>query len=276
MYRSQSFRDISKGFAEFGLKKKSKKDVFRECFDIIRTTELSENDWHSILVSSLKDIEVNEADTCLAELISAGYFNVVVTLNIDSLIEKSLDRIGKKETQDYLIASGEKLRKLVPGYSGEANVRNIIVKVFGDLDARDYQLVKPEFNLDRDGNLKQYLEEVLSRDVIVIGFDSLWDKPLIRAFPTRGSSVWFVNEEELDKESLLLDVIERRNGSRYIVGDNGDYISFIKELHWALFKRPPDVYYTTRDILNQLHSMKSQLDFIQSEVAVIVNKLKDQ
>ena len=82
------------------------------------------------------------------------------------------------------------------------------------------------------------MEFTLSKDLLIIGYDPIWDAPIEGAFPLLGKDCWYVNEELPEKKSLLEDVLERRQG-KYLGGVLGSYKEFCKALQLELSKILP-------------------------------------
>ena len=58
----------------------------------------------------------------------------------------------------------------------------MVIKVFGDIYSRVYNVTNRDFYLDSLPDLKSLLERHLARDVLVIGFDPVWDAEILRVF----------------------------------------------------------------------------------------------
>jgi len=106
---------------------------FQECYAILTSDKFSETDIHSILRRSLKDVSVIDTDTNLASLIKHGYFNEIISTNIDDALEDALLQTGMKEGQDFEVIS---IGRNPPQDEKSCFCR--ITKVYGELVSRHY------------------------------------------------------------------------------------------------------------------------------------------
>ena len=86
---------------------------------------------------------------------------------------------------------------------------------------------------DANRELKEFLESTLSENLLIVGYDPVWDAPIERAFPLLGGDCWYVNEVPLAENSHLVSVLAKRNG-RYLGGGKSSYREFCKALQLGL------------------------------------------
>lgn len=135
----------------------------------------------------------------LALLIKAGYFERVLTTNIDTLLEQSLDIAGLQAGYDYHVTSlgvpttRPDAPEDLPSDWGE-HARHIhIVKLFGDL-AQEQVNITPE---EIDGALRsqrRYVKSELEGDIVMVGYN-LESKPInewLRHGGRRREQLWWV------------------------------------------------------------------------------------
>jgi TIR domain len=168
-----------------------------------------------------------QADDVLAKLIRIGFFEPIITTNIDALLEDGCNRCGMREKSDYGVFMVRKSMKERIGLDS----RKKIIKVFGDFISKNYYTAGQELDLDLEEHkdIKSFLVSELSKDIIVVGYDPLWDWPIERAFREEGGSIWYVDEELPIKNSHLEYVLNRRNTS-YIDKIPGRYNYFVQVL----------------------------------------------
>src|SRR5205807_2652007 len=70
----------------------------------------------------------------------------------------------------------------------------------------------------------------LTRDVLIVGYDPVWDHAIEPAFPTTGGAVWYINETELLPNTHLASIFDQRHG-KFFQNDQGNYSSFLPALH---------------------------------------------
>ncbi len=200
---------------------------FDECYKVLSKC-FSETERHDIIVGALSSLRYREEDEILAELVKAEIFETIITTNIDPLLEDACARWNMKIPEDYqVIIRGEHEE------SDEISKRSrpgCIIKVFGDLISLRYNTAGNELELDADKELKYFLESRLVENVLVIGYDPTWDKPLEQVFPAVGGRVWYVNEEQPLQRTHLAHILNRRN-SKSLIGKQGSYSSFLKTLY---------------------------------------------
>ena len=236
LFRSQQFYDTVRQFSKQNFAELSRFEQFSECYQVLQEERFSERDCFSILSVSLRDVATNDADVCLAALVKDGVFDVVISTNIDDLAERAFTQVGMRELEDFQVLIPRRGTDLdIIHY--QKNVACWLVKAFGDLPSHSYNIVKRHTHLvdDEYPELKKFLEEILSGDILVIGLDPFWDAGILSAFPTRGGSYWFVNEQELTDHPLVAHTWWGRN-VKYIASTEGSYESFLKALHWYLSK----------------------------------------
>jgi hypothetical protein len=65
----------------------------------------------------------------------------------------------------------------------EFGEKNNAIKTFGDRSSRAYNITERDFCLNTIRGMKYYLENTLAHDVLVIGFNPVWDAATLRVFP---------------------------------------------------------------------------------------------
>jgi SIR2-like domain len=208
------------------LKTLSSLDKFKACYTILK--QLSEGGIYTILTDALVQVRYREEDELLAGLIKAHFFDVIITTNIDTLLEDACEALwNMRSPNDYQvircgIEKSEEIERGKPTYGQ-------VIKLFGDLNSLTYKAGNNEFVLDADQTLEKILQAKLSEEVLVIGYDPIWDQPVERAFQETGKRVWYVNEEVLSPDTYLAQVLAQRGGGD-LAEDQGRYDNFVKEL----------------------------------------------
>jgi hypothetical protein len=224
----------------------SRIEQFGECCRVLHEGDFSKSDIDSILVESLQGLETTEIDVYLSELVKAGFFDTIISTNIDNLLTEALAKVGMKETQDFQTFIPQK------GFIEDISqtrlqVPCLLVKVLGDLGAGEHGLIRNDFYLDAHEQLKTYLTPVLKNNVLMLGYDPFWDRAIGLIFPQEGQDLWYVNEERA--ESSILSPLDRRMG-RYVVGGEGNYERFIQALHWRLVGEKASEQYSVTERRN--------------------------
>jgi hypothetical protein len=217
------------GFSSNSFYGQSDGEKFKACYEVLSNGErFNARDVHQLLVNALSHRKPREEDACLAELIKEIFFDVVLSTCIDGVVEDACEQAGMEEDQDFSILNpiGEEPLDTIPPDPG----RPMLVRVFGDLESRWYTTAGNELNLQEHGVLREYLKAILARDVLMVGYDPVWDKPIEHMFSAEGGHIYYVNEQAIPPEAPLMQAFRRRNG-RYCIDSYGSYKSFVKALH---------------------------------------------
>jgi hypothetical protein len=75
-----------------------------------------------------------------------------------------------------------------------------------------YTIKERPFHLDlaKNQEIKNALQRILARDIIVVGTDRVWDEGIIRAIPPKSGSIFFINEEDFDENSIQHSFFNKR------------------------------------------------------------------
>lgn len=266
LFRSESLYDTLKGFS-IRIAPLSKLEQFAECYDILtREGQFSANEIHSILGTGLKNVAVSNTDIYLTNLIQLGLFDVVITTNIDSLLEKALEYIGMKEMYDFSIYApiGEdgKEREIPP----LNRKRCQIIKVFGQLTTNKYTIHRYDY-WDKRQSFEQQLKLILQRDVMVIGLDPRWDAEFYRVFPLQGGSLWFINEDDADIKQGSISAMSRGRNVHCLAGnEEGNYNYYVYSLYREFIGSLPVTLEVTGLILGELRRLQEEFKKLLEEL----------
>ncbi len=226
VFRNAYLYETLKQFSLLNFDKLSGAEQFRECYRVLTSKYFDEITRHEILVNALGPLTYRHEDRLLSGLVKAGFFKAIITTNIDMLLEDAFSSWGMRESGDY--------RVYKPGVSDigdlthEKMEERYIVKVFGDLNSWSYRVGSSSTGLDE--GLTRFLDSKLSEDVVVIGYDPVWDRTVERAFREKGGILWYVNEEQPAKNSHLAYVLDQRR-VKFLLGPQGRYRYFLRELY---------------------------------------------
>ncbi len=205
-------------------------EKFAECYRIL--AEQRENDIYGVLRKALeKKAERRREDEYLAQLVKERFFDLIISTNIDSLLERSFERAELNELQDYnvFIAGRDHARVDLAGFRGHC----LILKVFGDLETRTYKTAGNVFDIDVDRNLAEYLRSVLSNHLLAVGYDPVWDDPIAAVFPTSTDGIDYVNIDQPLEGSQMASIIRRRRGN-YLIENTEEFTKFFQVLYTSL------------------------------------------
>ena len=204
-------------------------EQFSECFKVLMSDRLGEADRHNLLIDSLRNQSFSPADVALASLVKEGVFDIIISTNIDGLLQEAFNSVNLRPGLDYQVRIPQRFF-----YSESESIftgsKPTLIKVFGDLAAHQYR-TKPSYLRDyRD--LRRDLGSYLRRDILLIGFDPTWDQEIDDSFPfDEGQSVWYVDEDLPAGTSRIARALDGRSGMKRIIGAYGTYANFLPTLH---------------------------------------------
>lgn len=233
LFRGKYLYSTAQYFSPRTFDNMSRVEQFDECYRVLHDEDFTRGDIHNIFITSLQGLAVSEADIALAQLVGAGYFDVIISTNIDDLLTRALTRIGLKETQDFHTFIPQK------GFIDDldhfhSNSSSLLVKALGDLDIGEYNLIRQDLYFETHGRLKKFLIETMQHPMLMLGYDPFWDRTINAVLSPSGQELWYVDEGQI--EPHMLRILQSRSG-KYILGGEGNYERFVQELHWHLTKK---------------------------------------
>lgn len=235
LFGNEVLYETLKQFSLLNFEKLSNEEQFAECYKAIAANPFSISEIQSILVGALSFLSYREEDKFLVDLINSDFFAGVISTNIDTLLEDAYSVASKQEIDKYriLLLDDETVQR--ENISGQ-----YIIKAFGSITSLRYRTAKNELNLQEEAQLRVLLETQLAKDVLILGYDPIWDKPIEQAFLAQGGRLWYVNTQASPSDTLLLDpplkkALEQRNGKK-LQSYQGSYNTFIRILYSSLRK----------------------------------------
>jgi hypothetical protein len=145
------------------------------------------------LAGPLKSLNLTDGYRCLAQLVQADYFDLILTLNVDGALDRALHILPPEEYQSFIYGQ-------VPGTEiaaalGRTHPRVKAVKLRGDINAYKLSLI-PEGQFEFSKELEEAVKRLLSQDTILVGDISL-DNDIQRCILRGDSALWVVASEEL-------------------------------------------------------------------------------
>lgn len=201
----------------------SEVEKFQACHHILQE-RFKEDDTYEILKNSLEKVVDREEDNSMAALVKEELFDIIISTNIDSLLEDTFVLKGLRKPGDYLVPNG-----LINGKDAFARKAKYCtsIKVFGDLSVQIYKTPVSKFDPNTEKSLKELLGAIPIRDVVVVGYDEVWDRQ-VESVLLAGKELWYINEELPSYNSSIMQALEQRAG-KYLVGLH--YNRFVSELH---------------------------------------------
>jgi len=265
-----------KGYSTRNFNALSHQEQFVECYKLLQQDRFGEWEIHSILTLSLQEKTAIEVNICLAELVKQDLFDIILSTNVDISLEDAFKETGMKEQHDFDVIIPKPDSPLHDLIYSDKRLSCKVIKAFGDLGSRAYNVGKRDFYLDSLEDLKRLLENILARDILVIGFDPVWDAEMLRAFTVGKGSLWLVTEEDVrNRHPLVSHVLQGRQVKR-ITGKIGSSEQFLKALHWQFYERMPMSYQLVHDTLRELkalHDKLNKIEAIHSDVQAVHKEL---
>jgi len=174
----------------------------------------------------------------LAQLIKAGYFDIIFSTNFDVFLEDALSDAGLR-ARDFtvLIVNRENEEEIVRAL-GFPEPKVKLVKLHGDLPARMFAFT-PEEIFQFSDKIEKVLKEYLGRDIIIVGH-SMRDDDLNRCIGAQGGSIWYINPTPPTVSDFVGRAIKVRGGTT-ISGEMGKFDDFFQALGEALLEAPARV-----------------------------------
>jgi hypothetical protein len=276
LFRSNYFYEILQLFSDHTNKDLSRIEQFGECYPILKKY-FSQMDAHSIIQTSLQDVATTKGDECLAQLLKQGYFDEIITTNIDDMLEQSLLQLKIKKYSDYEV--------LIPAMTKDDQIQVErshpfrIIKLFGDFASRTYSIERDgPTSITNNQIVKSFLQPILARDILVIGLDPIWDKELLHAISAGSGAMWFVGEEISSEYSMITSFPQDRHVV-YVEGRDGSYESFMTKLYNMLSENVSSNSQPHDDllinVLQQLRAMEKSLQVVKDIVAKLESSKTD-
>src|SRR2546421_12243882 len=102
LFGNEFLYDTLNNFSLLNFDALSDVDKFKECYYVLNK-HFTESERHNILVGALATLRYREEDKFLAKLVKAGLFEVIITTNIDTLVEDAYSLWGMSEPNDYQV-----------------------------------------------------------------------------------------------------------------------------------------------------------------------------
>lgn len=214
---------------------------FAECFNILKRGMLSQPEIDKLVKSVLEEVSFDEADYCIAQLVKRGYFNTLITTNVDNILEQAFTR-AKVEIEMFVPGAtvDRNLRPTLTMLFGDLaskkyasdkrNLRSMLIKPFGDLASGEYSINNRTNYVRRAEALRRIMNDKRNMAVLLVGLDPIWDHDIFSLlFPLEGH-VWYVDEERPLMPSPLARYLQKSK-VQYITSDEGRYTSFFRNLY---------------------------------------------
>jgi outer membrane protein assembly factor BamB len=187
---------------------------------------LSVAERRALLAGPLDSLNLVAGYRCLAELSQAGYFNIILTANIDDALDDALHILPAGECQ--ILCHGQTSVQEIVGALSRPTPRVKAVKLRGDINASKLPLT-PEGQFEFPEKLEEAVERLLSQDTILVG-DIPHDTDIQRCTRQGGGALWIAVPEPPKAGSFLYKAKRARPKGEIISGAEAEFVPFFSAL----------------------------------------------
>ncbi len=191
---------------------------------------------YSILDPHYRRIPVPAFYQDLAILVKTGYFDRVLTTNIDNLFEQALNGVGLRIGSDYEVISLISPQDSQKSWHSGSRFGNLlrIIKLYGDVGQSETILTPQEIEqvLESQSSIKSSLKS----HTIMVGYE--FESEAINRWLTfvPGGELWWVNSSDPDRTQT--EPIEYVRNFTTVTGETGNPQTFFSQLVQLLLRQP--------------------------------------
>ncbi|HEX7318468.1 MAG TPA: SIR2 family protein [Pyrinomonadaceae bacterium] len=196
-----------------------------------RWARLDHNTKFSILNRHLlQSTTPSEGYKDLARLITAGYFGLALSTNLDNLLERALGDAGWREPEHFVVSVNGRDKPEEVRYQLESPRTPFkLVKLHGTLASPGSYAFTPDEIFSFEEKIKPELARYLNRGLLVVGH-SFQDRDIDVLFEKEGGEIHFVNPAPPEPGSRVDSVLKTRGFGSIISGDEARFDDFFREL----------------------------------------------
>jgi len=276
LFRSSRLYDLLRSVGPNDLYNLPPLERYRECYHILCDPKYSLQDINHVLADKelVKQITIELPELCVAELMKQNIFNPILSVSVYGEFEEAFRQMGMKETLNFDVAwprSGSSM----PRIHTEQTDRFALIKVFGDIASRDYNINKRVKHLDENEGLKNLMHDLRDRNILVVGVDQSWDQHILSSlFQCSGDgSVWYVNDEEPARDSLLSDYLKQCEAD-LLLGVDGLYGNFFKSLCEHITGATPTYQAAVEKVMKELEENQNIIRRLTDEVGGLREEIR--
>ncbi len=156
-------------------------------WEVINRTSVTER--RTMLRTALQKIDLQEGCTALMRLVEAGYFQIVLTLNVDDTLDNALQKLPAGEYRVWV--HGEVGSREIVTALERPTPRIKVVKLRGDVNAYELPLT-PDAAFEFPEDLEDTLRARLRHDTIIVG-DLPHDYDVQRCIERGDGALWVIS-----------------------------------------------------------------------------------
>jgi hypothetical protein len=264
LFRSTGFYEELKEYSTKNFADMDEKSRFYECYSILegilKRRSMSIKELRAFIEAHIR--EYSNIEHHLAELVKDNIFRVIITNNIDDILYESFKAVDMRENVDFVelslgrLSCTDSIERIL--YQKKINIRRLI-RIGGDIDTLLGNLNKPQAKKAIGECVRNLLEKLRIRELLIVGLDLAWDQSILSALPSGLETIWFVNEDEHVKE-IFLEKCENVKLFRFLSGHKGNYQNFFKHLYWNKNYSITGSHKLIEEVKNSMYNMRINLD----------------
>lgn len=264
LFRSADFYEELKEYSTKNFADMDERSRFFECYsileNILKRRSMSQKELRAFIEAHIR--EYSNVEHHLAELVKDDFFRVILTNNIDDLLFDSFKAVDMRENVDFVefslgrLSCSDNIERIL--YQKKINIRRLI-RMGGDIDTFIGNLNRPQAKNATSECVRNLLDQLRIRELLIVGLDLAWDQPILSALPSSLETIWFVNEDEHVKDTFL-GKCENVKLFRYLLGHKGNYQYFFKHLYWNKNHSITGSHKLIEEVKNNMYNMRINLD----------------
>ena len=200
-------------------------------------SQTSDDERFAILRDMVEGAEPSAGYRCLAELIRAGYFSVILSTNFDPLLEDAIAAINMRRRDYVFLVQGVMEPDFIAEHLDNPVPRVKLFKLHGDLFYNKFYYTGEEITRF-PSSINRALHTYLNlRDIVVVGH-GMRDTDINRCLRNRGSSIWYVSPQQPSDEIARI-MRARKSQDSFISGEAGYFDPFFRNLRHTLLGEAP-------------------------------------
>jgi hypothetical protein len=246
------------------------RERFSDCYSLLKLASKREvrNDLVSLLNEQIENVGFSIIEDYLATLVEKGIFKMIISFNPDNMLSDAFAAL-ELEKKGVVIEFDPDRYTVDDIRQPPKRDACKVLKLFNEIDAFVDSLDKPQVQEKNSRFVKNVLERLWIKQVIVVGIDLSWDEIILSALPPKLEAIWFIHEDEKVKEKFHAQY-EGVQHFGFITGLQGEYANFLQALYWQINPGiPPLRYGLTSQLQNQLNVMQTDLKSIKEDLKML-------
>jgi len=194
------------------------------------TQQLSNVECRALMAGPFAGLKLAFGYNCLAGLAQAGYFNIILTANIDDALDNALRILPAGECT--VLCHGQTSAQEITSALSQSAPRLKVIKLRGDINAYKLPLT-PGGQFEFPKELEEAVERLLSQDTVLVG-DIPYDTDIQRCIRKGDGALWAIVPEEPRPGSFLYNAKQARPRGEVITGPGAEFGLFFSTLGEAL------------------------------------------